>query len=93
MRELASERDWIIVSADLRIFRNPGQKAIWVTTRLTTFFLQPGWVDVSLPEQAWRLMRWLPRFIHAARKHDGGTGLSIPLRYHQGSLTQLYRPR
>ena len=92
LQELGAEGDWFILTGDERIRRNPGEKAVWQTTGLTTFFLQGAWQHAVPAEQAWRLLRWLPSIIDAAATEQAGTGLSLPLRWHAGRLKRLYTP-
>ena len=47
MAELAKERDWIIVSGDLRIRKNPHEVKAWEAAGHTTFFLKR--VGFTLP--------------------------------------------
>jgi hypothetical protein len=44
-------------------------------------------------EQAWRLLRWLPRLVDIANIETTGTGLSVPLRWHGEKLQRVYSPR
>ena len=92
MQALGVEGNWIVITGDQRIFKNPAEKKVWREAKMTTYFLQGSWQNVPIEEQAWRLMRWLPDFVKHAGNHDAGTGLSVPLRWHGGRLQQLYRP-
>jgi hypothetical protein len=92
MRDLAGEGGWTLISGDERISRNPAERAIWRASGMTTFFLQPTWMGAQLPEQAWRLLRWLPRLIEIAATERPGTGLSVPLKWHGGSLNRVWSP-
>jgi hypothetical protein len=92
MQELGKEGDWIIITGDEWITRNPGERAVWRRIGLTTYFLQGAWLAAPGEEQAWRLIRWLPRLIEIARLDRPGTGLSLPLKWHAGGLQRLYSP-
>jgi hypothetical protein len=93
MSEIGAEGDWIVVSGDEAISRNPTERMAWINMNCTTFFLSSAWMNVRLEEQAWRLLRWLPRMIEIARSEDRGTGLSLPLRWHGGNLNRIFSPR
>jgi predicted nuclease of predicted toxin-antitoxin system len=43
---LAKQKDWIIVSGDLRIRRNPHVMEAWKSAGHTVFFLKPGWINL-----------------------------------------------
>lgn len=90
--ELGAEGNWIVITGDERIRKNPGERHVWRQAGLTTFFLQDAWQNTPGEEQAWRMLRWLPRMIDAAGNHDPGTGLSLPLKWHAGRLQILYTP-
>jgi hypothetical protein len=46
MLDLAKEEDWVIISGDLRIRKNPHEIAAWRSAGHTTFFLKPGWINL-----------------------------------------------
>jgi len=46
MLDLAKEEDWVIVSGDLRIRKNPHEIAAWRSAGHTIFFLKPGWINL-----------------------------------------------
>jgi len=92
MRELGAEGDWVVITGDEAIRRNPDERLAWRNMRLTTFFLQSGWMRARVEEQAWRLLRWLPRLVEVAGNETVGTGLSVPLRWHGGALKRVYSP-
>lgn len=46
MLDLAKEQDWVIVSGDLRIRKNPHEIAAWRSAGHTIFFLKPGWINL-----------------------------------------------
>lgn len=92
MGELGAEGDWTVITGDEAIRRNPDEKRAWRDTRLTTFFLQSAWMNTRMEEQAWRLLRWLPRLIEVAGSEAVGSGLSVPLRWHGGALQRLWTP-
>jgi hypothetical protein len=56
MGDLAAEGDWVVISGDEAIRRNPAERRAWIEMRLTTFFLQSGWMRTPMEEQAWRFL-------------------------------------
>jgi hypothetical protein len=58
---LAEEGGWVVISADLRIYRNPLEREAWRRARLIVFFLAQQWGKARNIEKAWRLLRWWPR--------------------------------
>jgi hypothetical protein len=92
MGELGAEGDWVVITGDESIRRNPAERRVWREMRLTTFFLQPAWMNTRMEEQAWRLLRWLPRLVEIAGSEAAGTGLSVPLRWHGGALQRIFSP-
>ena len=47
MTELAKEQNWVIVSGDLQIRKNPHEAQAWRVAGHTTFFLKPGWINLQ----------------------------------------------
>lgn len=77
---LAEERDWVIISGDVRITRKPHLREAWHRSRLTAFFLQKGWMTAKLWDQCWMLIRWWPSIIDQARLVKPGTGFLVPFK-------------
>jgi hypothetical protein len=77
---LASEGEWIIVSGDLRITRNPHEREAWLESRLLAFFFAKGWMNVPFWEQASRLVHWWPRIIDQAQKIAPPAGFIVPFK-------------
>lgn len=77
---LSAEEDWIIISGDVRITRNPGERAAWLESRLLAFFLAKGWTNQPLWEQAWRFVKWWPRIVEQAARMKPPAGFIVPLK-------------
>jgi len=73
MRELASEKDWIIITADVRISRNPHEVRAWQEAGHTIFFLKPGWTDLTFWEQMNKFSRCFPEIIQTAVRAERGS--------------------
>jgi hypothetical protein len=86
IRALAHEGDWVIVSGDTRITRNPGEKAAWQESRLTAFFLAKGWQNAHLWDVAHGLVRWWPTIVQQAKAIEPGAGFEVPFRAKQLKL-------
>ena len=72
MRSLAKELDWVIISADTRITRNPHEVQAWRAAGHTTFFLKPGWTHLSFWIQAYKFVKCFPDIIAKASKAKRG---------------------
>lgn len=86
-----TDPDVIIVTADPGISRSPANRAAWLESRLTIFFLRSV-ADLKPGNQAWRLIKEWPEIVkHAARAKKGsGFVVSIhgkiePLRSGEGA--------
>jgi hypothetical protein len=60
MHALAGEHDLVIVTADVRIRRNPHEIKAWLEAGHTIFFLKPGWTDLTFWEQANKFTKCFP---------------------------------
>jgi len=79
MKKLAEEEDWIIVTADVRISRNPHEVKAWKEAGHTVFFLKPGWTNISFWEQATKFTKLLPEIIETAKKAREGSGFLVSI--------------
>ena len=82
LSELSAQGDWVVVSGDMRIFKSPHLKQIWIESKLTTFFLAKGWMHQKFWDQAWWLVRWWPEIMQQAQIVEPGTGYEVPAKPH-----------
>jgi hypothetical protein len=68
MKELAAEEDWIVVTADVRIGKNPHEVKAWKEAGHTIFFLKSGWTDMAFWVQAYKFTKCFPDLIEKAEK-------------------------
>jgi hypothetical protein len=72
MKGLAKELDWVIISGDNRITKNPHEVQAWRAAGHTTFFLKPGWTNFDFWTQAYKIVKCFPDIIATARKAKSG---------------------
>ncbi len=77
MRELAKEENWVIVSGDLRIRKNPHEIAAWRSAGHTTFFLKPGWINLPFWTQMWKFVKCFPDIVETAGKAKKGSAFYV----------------
>lgn len=77
MRALAGESDWVIVSGDLQIRKNPHEIRAWKEAGHTTFFLKKGWIDLPFWDQAWKFAKVFPELLATAERARKGTPFFI----------------
>ena len=73
MRTLAGEDDWVIISMDTRISRNPHEIRAWKEAGHTTFFLKKGWSQTGFWEQAQKLVKYFPDIMVMASRAPRGS--------------------
>jgi hypothetical protein len=73
MRMLAGESDWVIISGDIRISRNPHVVAAWREAGHTIFFLKAAWTNLQFWEQAQKFVKYFPQIIATAERAKSGT--------------------
>lgn len=76
---LGSEGDWVVVSGDPRITRGKHERAAWLQSGLTAFFLEPGWTNIGLWLQASKLVRWWPLIVDQSQRIQSGAGFMVPV--------------
>jgi len=77
MRSLAEQEDWVIISGDLQIRRNPHEIRAWQEAGHTTFFLKKGWIDLSFWDQAWKFAKVFPELLSTAQRASKGSAFFI----------------
>lgn len=77
MKELAVEADWIIITADVRISRNPHEVKAWKEAGHTIFFLKPGWTDLTFWDQANKFTKCFPDLIKIAERAPRGSAFFV----------------
>jgi hypothetical protein len=85
--KLIEQKDWIVISGDFRIFKNPHQRAIWENSSLVVFFLAKAWASLPLLEKHAKLSRYFPDIVEVAKKAKGGTGFEVKIN---GGIHELY---
>ncbi len=77
MKTLAHETDWVIITADIRISRNPHEVRAWKEAGHTIFFLKPGWTDLQFWEQANKFTKCFPAIIATAEIEKRGEAFLV----------------
>lgn len=77
MKALAQEEDWIIVTADVRIGKNPHEIQAWKQAGHTIFFLKPGWTDMRFWDQAQKFTKSFPQIIGKAQEAKRGSSFIV----------------
>jgi hypothetical protein len=77
MKSLAAEADWIIITADVRINRNPHEVRAWKEAGHTIFFLKPGWTDLTFWDQANKFTKCFPQILHETKNAEHGTAFIV----------------
>jgi hypothetical protein len=72
MAGLAGELDWVIISGDVRIGKNPHEVKAWQAAGHTVFFLKPGWANYDFWTQAYKFVKCFPDIVAAAAKAKTG---------------------
>jgi hypothetical protein len=77
MQALAAQEDWVIITADVRIGRNPHEVRAWKEAGHTIFFLKAGWTDLTFWEQANKFTKCFPKVIGEAQRAERGAAFVI----------------
>lgn len=77
MAALAKEQDWIIISGDLQIKKNPHEVQAWRAAGHTIFFLKAGWINLPFWMQAWKFVKCFPEIVLAADRAKKGLFFSV----------------
>ncbi len=77
MQALARVTDLVIVTADIRISRNPHEVLAWKQAGHTIFFLKPGWVNLPFWDQANKFTKCFPDLIKTAERAPRGSAFFV----------------
>lgn len=77
MNALAREQNWVIISGDLRIRKNPHEVEAWKAAGHTVFFLKDRWIELDFWRQAWKFVKCFPEILTTADKAKTGEFFSI----------------
>ena len=83
LEALGHEGEWIVISGDIRISRNPAEKAAWRESGLTVFFFASQYPEKNIWTQIMHFLRWWPEITREAREHreaPEGSGYVIPMQ-------------
>jgi len=77
MTQLAKQEGWIIITADVRIGKNPHEVEAWKQAEHTIFFLKPGWLKMTFWDQAQKFVKCFPEIIKKAERAEHGASFVV----------------
>ena len=80
MRELAAESNWVIISGDVAIRKNPHEVAAWKEAGHVIFFLKPGWTNIPFWTQVEKLAQRFEKIEQLARRATPGDSFMVGVR-------------
>jgi|SwirhirootsSR2_FD_contig_31_5520312_length_1558_multi_4_in_0_out_0_2 hypothetical protein len=87
IRQLGKEGGWCVVSGD-RFLKTPGERAAWRESKLTTFFLAPGWSSLTHWAKAAKLVHAWPIIESTAVNVEAGAAFEVKV---SGKLSVLQK--
>ena len=60
LEALGREGEWIVISGDIRISRNPAERAAWRESGLTAFFFASQYPEKKIWPQVMHFLSWWP---------------------------------
>ena len=80
MSALVDKPEWIILSADIAISRNPHEVEAWKRAGHPIFFLKQAWIHQPFWEQASRLFHLFPEILKRAEQARTGDSFLVPFK-------------
>jgi hypothetical protein len=77
LSQLGGEEDWVIISGDQRILKNPHEIKAWKAAKHTTFFLKKAWMALGFWDQAQKMVKCFPELIRQAESAHRGSQFQI----------------
>lgn len=88
---LGMEGGWSILSLDHHITRRPSERLALHKSRVTGFFLAPGWARMSSVEKTGRFLLWWNKLVQATVLVQSGAVYEVPINP-SSTLKQLRLP-
>ena len=85
MKKLAEETEWVIVTADVNIGKNPHEVRAWKEAGHTVFFLKSGWINLPFWIQASKFTKCFPEIIARAKGANRGDSFTVSVNGKVGS--------
>jgi hypothetical protein len=79
IQALDRERGWAVLTMDLRIRTRPHERAVLDNSSIVYFFLAGAWRRFAVEEQAWRLIRLIPKMAQQTEIAERGR-FELPIR-------------
>ena len=79
IRILGNEREWSVISGDVKITKNPAERAAWRQTDLIGFFFAPAWHKLKPMHQTARLLLWWESLVTQVKLVEGGALFQLPI--------------
>lgn len=76
---LGAEGGWSVISGDIRITKNKGERQAWLSTDLVGFFMEPALAKLPPREQTARLLLKLPAIEAQIKLISGAALFSLPI--------------
>jgi PIN domain-containing protein len=76
---IAADGEWIVITGDTNIYKNPHRRRVWLAARLTTFFLADGFQNLKFWLQMRYLVKWWPDFETVAQRVTRGSAFKVPM--------------
>ena len=77
MRGLVGEANWVIVTADINIGKNPHEIRAWQEVGHIIVFLKSGWINFSFWTQAYKFTKCFPAIIDRVLEARAGDSFVV----------------
>ena len=81
IRKLTLDGDWIVITADTRLARNPATRELLHQSNLTFFIFPKDFSRKNRWEQSWRMIKIWPDIFQNAKKKPSGAIFNITGSY------------
>lgn len=80
LRALVTEGDWVVITSDYRITKNPHEVAAWRESAISVFFLRGSWFNIGFWEQAALLVRRWPKIVGLLESERDPVRYVVPVK-------------
>jgi hypothetical protein len=80
MTELGRESDWIVLTCDKRISKNPHELKAWKESGLVVFFLKSAWLNIQFWEQSWQIIKRWTEIKNIASTASANSAYLVPVK-------------
>ena len=80
MTSLGHEKDWVVITCDKRISKNPYEIKAWKESGLFIVFLKSTWLKIPFWQQSWQIIKRWPEIKESSSTNNQSSSILVPVK-------------